>query len=465
MLGAPHTGKVGRASHTGGGHFRGRSTAAPIAVAHQFRAAGLGGMSGELKVARTEIVPMQIYNTKMFSVNHSISLGAQIDGLLINPGNPNLSAWLNSISRMFEGFQFTSLTFTYVPSCPTTTLGNICLVFDPDPFDSAEATMVMAHQKAGAVTGAMWEELTLRIPKPYLERLTNAKFVDTLGDGIDYSHQVGRLFLYTTNGDVTPIETGYLRVSYSVVLSTPQVEQQLGSRYATWYTAAYGLAPVSTWLGNCVSSPGSNAADAGITPGTYNGLWPAVTFADGVNGMFKLTLGCGAPTGQYIANIIFETGGEPTLSGGVSFVSALAVAPHFGSPAHQSYTSVPTVAAFVPIMYEVTVYVNGKGGAIILPKFSPSGGGEAYHDLVLTEFPHGVMLSECYNVQRVVAEPQRTHPAIIYPDGKEPTVEPSGGPDDNAEVYESASDDGLVDIPPVLSRAPSRRKVTPPTDR
>lgn len=144
----------------------------------------------------------------------------------INPGDGALSPWLSSIATNYEHYEFLSLRLIYSPSVSSFTSGAILMSPEFDPHNERNnppTSLSDFLNKQSAVTGNVWSQFTLNIPKSKMAK----KLVRPEHSlSVDTSHlrqtDVGQIYVALYNVETSQsIPYGELFVEYDVMLTTP----------------------------------------------------------------------------------------------------------------------------------------------------------------------------------------------------------------------------------------------------
>jgi hypothetical protein len=129
----------------------------------------------------------------------------------VDPQEASTFTWLSAIASRFEKSSFTKLSFSYKPSCSTTTNGYVIIAYDPDYYDSAP-TKTSALSWRDSVKTSPWapavinasktaSELGRRFHGPTIQgdqRVTNFGKIWVLVDQASAAQNVGELFVHYT---------------------------------------------------------------------------------------------------------------------------------------------------------------------------------------------------------------------------------------------------------------------------
>lgn len=150
----------------------------------------------------------------------------QVTKIIIQPGIEESFPWLSAVARRFESYRFTQLSYEYIPDVGSTTDGSIALCPDYDPGDdnthASKATLLSFED---SVRGPLWAPLRMVCNPRNLKKRTSwytrgihlnadAKLMDT-----------GNLWV-SLNYDGDLVTMGEIWVTYTVVLITPQLENE-----------------------------------------------------------------------------------------------------------------------------------------------------------------------------------------------------------------------------------------------
>lgn len=202
----------------------------------------------------------------------------------INPSSPYIFPWLSSLAASYDKYKFLNLCFHFVPTCATSTTGQITLAYDSAGSDAAPDIIDLPLMHS--VQTSPWMPADLPIPlSRTLKHMGEA--ASSSGIGKDF-YSEGSLFV-GTNGTA---QAGILYVSYSVELHNPQptaglstvlqIDGQVTGTNNTGYTGLNGftaltnatnelLLPAGTWKLEVIYL-GTGMSNPVYTPGTGIGL-------------------------------------------------------------------------------------------------------------------------------------------------------------------------------------------------
>jgi hypothetical protein len=190
----------------------------------------------------------------------------------VQPGLPDLFAWLNSQSIFYQEYIFKSLKFCFETEKSTATTGKVLFAFQPDAADSnpsSKQEMLENQYKAG---GAPWEAFMLDIAKKVPFALGKRRFVRSgdLADNLDIkTYDIGKLVV-ATQGMADTSDVGELYVEYEIQLYTPI--QSLQSLALTFSKTISGGGTVSdtAYLGDAAVLTGGLPVTATGNTLTFN---------------------------------------------------------------------------------------------------------------------------------------------------------------------------------------------------
>lgn len=145
--------------------------------------------------------------------------------LRINPRNGLLFPWLSQIARAFDMYRIVNLSFEYVPSCPSTTAGQITMAIDYDVKDANTSTTSETLQSyAGAVTSQVYIPCTCYYDEDRTV-LKNHKYFCNSGTVTDRLNDVGNFVLKLNVAATTANGTkfGSVFARYDVDFSDPEI--------------------------------------------------------------------------------------------------------------------------------------------------------------------------------------------------------------------------------------------------
>jgi len=144
----------------------------------------------------------------------------------INPADGATFPWLSNVAARFEKYKFKSLTFSYQPTCPTTTAGGIGLAIIYDAADDIPNNRTELFNAESCVRAAVYDSLTLPCKKIHLNKLLHTR---DLHHGLVDANElrtsdVGYMIaaVYNISSD---IQFGDLYVSYEVEFSGPKTSK------------------------------------------------------------------------------------------------------------------------------------------------------------------------------------------------------------------------------------------------
>lgn len=175
---------------------------------------GVARRSEVVSVSRLEYIGDVIGSTAAFSLQASYK---------VNPGQALTFPWLYRNAQNFDMYKFRRLKFIYMGKTSTANTGEVNLVFDPDPTDSAPASDAEALQYQARLSSPVWvDEACLDIPSSDLQRLPKFLVRESVVASELTTFDVGALHLIV-GGNVAAVKVGQLWVDYEVDLYAPQI--------------------------------------------------------------------------------------------------------------------------------------------------------------------------------------------------------------------------------------------------
>lgn len=266
-----------------------RQRAAPIAV----------GTSSTFRGPRTTLTT--ISNSEMVATIYNPLLRSSTEwanmlSVSVNPGLAGAFPWLSSVSNSFERYRFRRLAFEYVPSCPSTSVGQVGMYFDYDPNDVPAPDMMHLSANRGAVIGNVWAKHAVEVKTTGKSFLSRANAPPT-ADKTNYDCGNFHLALSGVDSSYTG-NFGTLIVHYTVDLLIPQMSNNTVSAQSTQIvsgagassTLPLGLDPIQ--IGDLpieydsdtgyitFKEPGSFLVDCSTTSGAINSGPPKLNLAN-----------------------------------------------------------------------------------------------------------------------------------------------------------------------------------------
>jgi len=144
----------------------------------------------------------------------------------INPGDGAFSPWLSGIATSYEYYEFMSLKVSYSPSVSSFTSGAILLSPEFDPHNqrtTPPSKLSDFLNKQHAVTGNVWSEFDLTIPKQKLsKKLVRPEHSVSVNPEHLRQTDVGQVYIALYNVESSQsIPYGELFIEYDVLLTIP----------------------------------------------------------------------------------------------------------------------------------------------------------------------------------------------------------------------------------------------------
>lgn len=154
----------------------------------------------------------------------------------INPGLSATFPWLSTIAKNYTEYRVHGLSFDYVPSCPTTTPGDVIMTPLYDPQIPTPNSEVQASDQIDTKVGSVFIPHKL-VLKPSRMNITGSKKLvrDYAMAQSIVNYDCGRVCISTTSGPGTAV--GKLFVTYDVELFAPRLTRPVtGTGWPTNYT-------------------------------------------------------------------------------------------------------------------------------------------------------------------------------------------------------------------------------------
>lgn len=182
------------------------AVAAPVAISRIIRGSRpkFSRSKGAVTISHRELIG-QFNSTSGMVVNGGVAGNIY----KVNPSNPLLFPWLQTLAANFDQYKFDNLRLQYVPMCATTETGRVAIYFDKDSEDFEPADRIELANMRHLTETAPWSEASLQIPVDSIKRFMNdnttadSKLIDLGQVGIATyggpgSNVVGDLFIHYT---------------------------------------------------------------------------------------------------------------------------------------------------------------------------------------------------------------------------------------------------------------------------
>lgn len=144
----------------------------------------------------------------------------------INPGSVQMFPWLSAIAKNYETYVVEDFAVHYVPTCPTTTPGQVMMSIDYDADDDAPGSQIQMLNMKNAISFNPYSEKTLKSTYEELNKGMKSKYVHDFSQGATAEDpktlNLGNLIIAvvgTSGGTV-----GNLYIEYTIKLKTPAVK-------------------------------------------------------------------------------------------------------------------------------------------------------------------------------------------------------------------------------------------------
>lgn len=197
-------------------------------------------MSAQLPIAISS--PMRYRNPRIVSINEKTivrhrELTVDVQGaaagsftvanLYLNPGNQVMFPWLSKIAENFERYNFRKLKLKYIPSCPTTSTGQVGFCFDYDLTDPVPTSIKAFTINKDAKIGQVYAPLVAVFSTKDINGVAKSYYVSQDTSSINTKDPKlsfpARLFAMTNGFQTDYFKAGQLWVDYEVEFTLPSV--------------------------------------------------------------------------------------------------------------------------------------------------------------------------------------------------------------------------------------------------
>lgn len=206
------------------------------------------------------------------------SVAFAVSQLSLNPGQPGTFPWLSGYAQLFESYRFEQLRIEYVPSCATTSTGNVVLMVDYDASDSAPVSIMQAFNSRSSRIVQPWAGTVFEAVREDLEK-QKTYFVrsGSLSSNQDVKMYDTGTINICRQGQADTSNIGSILIEARVRFMTPQQNNpQLGtSKYGT-FTGSSNAAPFATSSGNLPATVQSSGTTTSVSTWTFQQPWAGV---------------------------------------------------------------------------------------------------------------------------------------------------------------------------------------------
>ncbi len=221
-------------------------------------------------ISRLEYIGDVIGSTAPFSL---------VNSYRINPGQIATFPWLAQNAKLYDMYRFKRLRFIYMGKTSTANTGEVNLIFDPDPTDSAPASDAEALQYQARLSAPVWvDEAFLEIPPADLQRLPKFLVREATVASELTTFDVGVLHL-TVGGNAAAVKVGQLWADYDVEFYAPQIIATgfVPLKFSSQFTIVaqqnlVSATPTTLNFGTAVFNPLGLAPVAGVFSGMSGGF-------------------------------------------------------------------------------------------------------------------------------------------------------------------------------------------------
>lgn len=143
----------------------------------------------------------------------------------LNPGLATTFPWCAPTANKYEQYRIHRLEVVYVPSCGTSSAGDVYLCPEYNSVDREPTDEVTLSNYDGTVVGSVWKKLTMRLNNSAMMAPGDRKFIrdgNRLGDWRIFD--LGKLIVATVNGAVGTLPCGKVYLDYDIEFFIPQTD-------------------------------------------------------------------------------------------------------------------------------------------------------------------------------------------------------------------------------------------------
>lgn len=153
------------------------------------------------------------YDVTFWSVNPGLPNG-------VNAINKGPFTWIQGMANLYERYQIKSLAVRYVPSCPSTTPGDVLMCFDYDINDPSIATETAFLNTVGAKLSPVWTSSQINAVTRKNSRQLKCRSAAVPALGVRTDYDFATLYVATV-GSPNSTVLGRLFLDYEVEFFLP----------------------------------------------------------------------------------------------------------------------------------------------------------------------------------------------------------------------------------------------------
>jgi hypothetical protein len=260
------------------------------------------------------------------------SVAFEANSFSVQPGLPQLFAWLASQAVSYQEYRFRKLRFIFETEKASSTSGKVMLAFQPDAGDSVPASKQEMLENQFKTANAVWAPCQFDVPVG--EALGARRYIraGALASNLDIkTYDLGNLVV-ATQGCADTTAVGELYVEYEIELFTPVVS-----------------ASAQAYAQSVVVASGGTVSDAAI-------FGDAATYTGGLSVTASGNVLTFNRVGKYLVSIaVVGTGLFTSFAPTVTAPSGGASASSFGGISNAAANA----GTYATISYRVTVVTRG----------------------------------------------------------------------------------------------------------
>lgn len=168
---------------------------------------------GSTRIKNTEMIASTILGSTTFTIQSNMH---------VNPGLSSFAPWLAKNAPQYEQYRIHSLTFEYIPIAPTSTQGDIIMMFDYNVLDTPPSSEVEAFNHDGSKIFPCWQSCKFVCKPSSMFPMGPRKYIRTTAvAGDQKTYDVGAFYL-ASNNQTGASSVGKLVVHYDVEFFVPQ---------------------------------------------------------------------------------------------------------------------------------------------------------------------------------------------------------------------------------------------------
>lgn len=153
----------------------------------------------------------------------------------INPGISEVFPQLSQVANLYSEYEFKRLTVTYVPTCPTTTIGQLGMGFNNNALAVGPGSLTELMSYEGSTLNPYWTPVTFDVPRDGIKRFIRNSPVPGGSDAKTYD--LGLMTVIFSPANFAQDTVGYLILDYECHLSKRVLGSPLGCQMTSNFSA------------------------------------------------------------------------------------------------------------------------------------------------------------------------------------------------------------------------------------